>query len=182
MCGTNDVRTQRRLLSQKEPKFAEALEIAQAMESATRNAQDLSGMVNSKSVYKLTSPSSKGDPLKGRCYRCGCPDHRARDCRHIDTVCHNCGIKGHLAAVCRKPKQTRPQGSGKATKKRKGHRTYALAAGSESETDKDAETFSLYTITGVSTDPYMTTVDIDGESVEMEIDTGAAVSVMNAQV
>ena len=41
ICGINDARIQRRLLAEAEIDFPKALQIAQAMESADRDAQDL---------------------------------------------------------------------------------------------------------------------------------------------
>ena len=44
------------------------------------------------------------------CHHCGGNNHKAEQCRFINSVCHNCGKKGHLKIVCKCPKQ-----KGKAT-------------------------------------------------------------------
>ena len=197
VCGTNNIRTQRRLLSEKNLKFAGALEIAQAMESAEKNAQDLHPTCFSStkqphaSVHKLSSTPRHGqttrNPLKGRCFRCGSTDHRAHECKHTETVCHNCGIKGHLASVCQKPKkkdrnpqQSNPKAKGRGGKQKGPHKTHQLGEVDQESVVED-DTYGMYALKGPSPNnnrPYETTVTVDGKSLVMEVDTGATVSVM----
>ncbi|XP_058185904.1 uncharacterized protein LOC131303129 [Rhododendron vialii] len=59
------------------------------------------------SFGKGSSSSGRGTPFK--CYRCGSPDHRMRDCPESGKgfKCFRCGEMGHIATHC-----TKPQGSG----------------------------------------------------------------------
>ena len=125
-CGINDVAIQRRLLAEPDIDFEKALKIAQSMEMADQDAQQLRGQtaeaVRQREAVYLTesrqAPSHKGRAWENKpttnlpthnCNRCG-GRHRGV-CRHINTVCHACGKKGHLARVCLTKKKAQRQRS-----------------------------------------------------------------------
>ena len=100
------------------------------------------------------------------CYHCGSPSHLAPACRHLETVCKSCGKKEHLAAVC----QSKPHKSTLAMQ------TKYVEDGS----DSDAEA-PVLTLSSLCTPPIRVCLNLAGQEVMMEVDTGAAVSLMSAE-
>ena len=100
VCGLRTESTRKRLLTEKNLTFTKALEMAQSLETATKDAQQLKREA-SGAVHRVTSPK----PAKEACYRCGQTNHKAHDCRFKEATCHNCGKKGHIKVVCRSKKQ-----------------------------------------------------------------------------
>ena len=87
---------------------AQAQNLAQAIESADKNAKDLQGQQHPPMTAVNAVTSKRGPPRGTRsradtgksmeisCYRCG-GRHAPRDCRFKDAVCHSCRKRGHLA-------------------------------------------------------------------------------------
>uniref|UniRef100_H3AQV6 ribonuclease H n=1 Tax=Latimeria chalumnae TaxID=7897 RepID=H3AQV6_LATCH len=108
VCSINEDRIQRRLLSETDLTFENALKLAQAIESASKNIKDLkvqstgafSASCNAQSsqvkVNKvLRSKEQQKQPTSRDCYQCG-GKHFPQECRFKNEKCHNCGIKGHI--------------------------------------------------------------------------------------
>ena len=127
VCGVNEEKIQKRLLSEKDLTYQKAMDLAQAMEAAdkdtrvlaagnptTSSAQTASGGTTTGTANSGTSEplhyspgqksetvhSDRRDGSKITCYRCG-GEHLATVCRFKETVCRACKKKGHLAHVCR---------------------------------------------------------------------------------
>ena len=120
VCGLKSENIQKSLLAEDNLDLKRALEMAQGMEAANRNAQMLRENNPSASVMSDDNISNsvaqmeeeidrvgrfsrpQGTSGSGKkCYRCGRSDHFAHNCVHKDTVCHNCKKCGHLARrVC----------------------------------------------------------------------------------
>ena len=84
-------------------------------------------------------------------------------CRYKSAKCYKCGKIGHLQSEC-KNKTEKPQ-------KRRIHHT---------EVDSDVELFHLHSMgKEKSTQPIWISPKLNGTTVKMELDTGAAVSVMS---
>ena len=107
VCGINDPRIQHRLLAERELTYKSAFELAQSMETADRNTNDL------QTSATHSEPRSRQDdfhytpraaqsrpPNRFTCYRCG-GNHKVPDCKHKEAICNSCGKIGHLAKVCR---------------------------------------------------------------------------------
>ena len=119
VCGLRSESTQRRLLAEKDLSLQKAMEIAQGMEAADRNAKSLKG--STPAIHKVrslpTAPKHKSPNQKPTehsrtpCYRCGRSNHDQKDCRFRDATCHHCKKKGHIAPACRSKKNA----TGKAT-------------------------------------------------------------------
>ena len=64
---------------------------------------------NSNSRPPLSDLEKKGRSImKGKCYRCGSPDHIANACNvSKDVKCKKCNTAGHTAATCIAPGQAR---------------------------------------------------------------------------
>ena len=120
VCGLRSESTQKLLLAEKELTLTIALEKAQNLEAAQRDAQVMKGQTSALSIGRIESRSSssphqasyssrgRGQASRGRgrggqgsCYRCNGKGHLAPDCRFIDSVCHKCSKVGHLAKACR---------------------------------------------------------------------------------
>ena len=104
VCGVNDSRIQRRLLSEADLDFDKALKAALAMEMADRDAEDLQGDKKATTTEGAVFRAGVGEPRNRgyqNCYRCG-GKHKASLCKHKETVCHHCGKKGHILRACRK--------------------------------------------------------------------------------
>ena len=84
VCGLRNEGIHRRLLAEAKLTLARALEIAQGMEAAERNAQSLKG--SEAAVHKMNTseePATQRPPTRAPCYRCGRATH---DRKTADTV------------------------------------------------------------------------------------------------
>ena len=170
VAGLRSEAMQRRLLAETELTLKRAMEIAQGMEAAESNTRAL----------KASNPSIKSIQSKRRpqpnqpCYRCGKSNHSAADCRFKDAECHSCGKQGHIAPACR----SNPPSQFKKTEKRR-FKTHLVEPDGNSSTDSEADTYHLYRLTEPSTQPITVTVKIEDTPLKMEIDTGAAISIIS---
>ena len=106
--------------------------------------------------------------------------HRSHQCRYRETECHACGKIGHLAKVCRSShppqtaKPTNPKGKGTTDKLRR--QNWVDSTTEETEPFPDD---TLFKVQGHSTRPITVTLELNGQSIVMEVDMGAAVSLMS---
>ena len=174
MCGLCNEGAQKRLLSEAELSLAKAITIAQSMEAAEVESHSLKAekmpihqLESGGKSSKLGTPKSSSSPLRKACYRCGKNDHVADNCYYKEAVCNKCKRKGHLAKVCR---TKQPQLKDEARAQWMGR----------SPTPEDD--LPLYSVSSHCTKPITVDIEINGTKVCMEVDTGAAVSLMSQEV
>ena len=172
VCGVNDDKIQRRLLAVTETKldFKKALELAGGIETAEKNARELQSRTRAgrSPPRNLTDLNKIDTPSSMVCYRCGKPGHKSAQCRFKTARCHNCGKEGHLARVCR-------GGKGVGGGARKGQPRFH----DQVKLVEDPAEHPLNQIVADLRRPICVEVELDRLSLNMELDTGAAVSLMS---
>ena len=189
VCGINHQGIQRKLLSADgELTYDSALKLALTVEASERDSKHLGAGENSNKDVHLTVSGATPRPKGGNkitCYRCGGP-HLAPQCKHLESVCHFCKKKGHLATVCRSkashassdkpppalPPSTRDHGSKKKPSKHTNQVNELYPSDSEHEYD-------MHALTDKRSAPYMLDIELNNIPVQMELDTGAAVSIIS---
>ncbi len=209
VCGVNDSRIQRRLLGEEDGlTFKRAMDIATGMELAEKNVADLQqGATQSvadsfkqgatlPTVHKLqsgrqqwargqSSGQTRNTTAQGanqsECFRCG-GYHDATTCRWKGATCHRCKKKGHLARRC----QGRASNNGGSTPDAQSNAHFL--SGEESENTSSVPeayqpVYGLYTVKDrdPKTKPIMVELLINNRKCELELDTGAAVTVINEE-
>ncbi|XP_041452504.1 uncharacterized protein K02A2.6-like [Lytechinus variegatus] len=189
VCGLQNRVIQKKLLSEADLKFDKALSYALAMELADKNTREMKGEAVGESEVKKVGASSiryssrakkqqKGDTVltlkkqsahtskeKGVCYRCGKGQHNPSVCKYKSYKCNNCGKIGHLAAVC------------------KSKSTKFVVSELREEDDCETRTLGLFSLSEKSKeDALRVTVEINDRPVVMEVDTGASMSVIPADL
>ena len=108
------------------------------------------------------------------CKCCGKLGHSQGVCRFRSRVCFRCGKKGHLQTVC--------QGEPARPTKWPDSSVKQVDQAEEQQAAKDhSDDFTLWTITGDHKEGYHVRRQINGKHTQMELDTGAAVSVISEQ-
>ena len=189
VCGIADGRLQRRLLAEPELNLKKAVELAQAQETADQGAQHLqqkqpqSGQMNN--LTKSLRPALQHGQTT--CYRCRGTNHLATECRFKDAICRNCSKKGHIARACRStPQLPRQQTSGMPMMRKppgqqpNSRRTHQIAVDSENASDT-SDSYEMFNLSGTQGKPYFVNVQLNNCDLEMEIDTGASLSIMSEQ-
>ena len=179
VCGMRSLSIQKHLWREADLTFKQAMEIALSAEAADRHsnqlAQGSSTVINKFSDSKSpkgfvqqthATATAKSKPVNrvSACHRCGSTDHVGKNCKFQQTVCHKCGKKGHLARVCRSSKPT--------TALRQSRQQYVA--------EEESPEIPLFRLEHPKVEPITVKVLINGVSVPMKVDTGAAVSVMTA--
>ena len=190
VCGVNHDGIQRKLLAEKNLTYDKALEIAltKTMETAEQGTKDLKAREKLQAPGDLhyTSQKFKQQRTTGKpnaktpsavtCHRC-LGEHLASSCKFCSTECFLCKKVGHIAKAC-KSKQ----------KGRKGHQDPTKTTHFMQEEDNIPEktdhteqerSYGLFTIQGNSANPILAKVNINQIPVEMEVDTGASLSLIN---
>lgn len=159
----------------KKLTFQKAVEKALGMDTATKSAA-LTHMseLQVPDVCKVGSqkkPSTKeavdktGPSTSSNCFRCRSPNHSSGACPHISDTCFKCNRKGHIQRAFR-------TGDQKSTHVKSRRRIKALKS--------DHETLlRVRAVNSVHLEPITVPMSADGVTLAMELDTGAAVSVVS---
>ena len=185
LCGLQSEAIQKQLLAEKDLTMASAFEKAQTLETAQKNAQVLKGQVPSLAVGQVSKhpPASRTDQSGGgrnsasrdaqtaSCHRCGDRGYTGWDCNFREATWHKCGKLGHLAKVCR---------SGRGGKQRQVDRNPTRVRTVQSDRGEAADNLlcNVYTLGSGRSKPYRVVLQLNKQSVTLEIDTGAAVSIL----
>ena len=177
VCGVNDDSIQRRLLAEEKLTFQKALELAQAQETASKNAQALQGSSNQahgSGVYSLGLKGKSKDQPSTKCHRCGKDNHPSDKCRFRNAKCRRCGKVGHIQVVCR----SRPAKKASLPEARKSQSVKLLQEPLESP----PEEYTLFSLASEHRQkPFEVGLMVDNQQLTMEINTGASLSVISAE-
>ena len=187
VCGVLDKKVQHRFLQESKLTYKQAFDMAIAAEAARKDAKRLQEHREETRSGETRPPETEEKPTpvnrvtknaprtdgrgKTECHRCG-GKHPAARCKFKDYECHFCKKKGHLAAVCRKKKRVAARSEPK--------REQAHHITDNSDDDNDDE-YNLYRVSSGSTKPLLVTVKLNSVDTEMEVDTGASVSIMSEE-
>ena len=182
VCGLRNEAMQRRLLGEADLTYSKAMELAQAMEAAEENARSLKGAETA--IRRVQGRLPHRTQAKHPCTRCGKPGHTSQNCRFRDAECHACGKKGHIASACRSKSQARSLRKGtqsafrNKTRPQGTHELHQEKQATEN-TDSEAKEFPLFKFNEPSSNPIEIQVKINDQCLTMEVDTGAAVSIIS---
>ena len=194
VCGINDPSLQKRLLAEPDLSYAKAVELALNAETATQSVKELRGKQDGAAapqpVHKanrVTPPSRQNGDSAPTCYRCGNRGHTVAKCRvPRDVICHKCNKRGHLQRAC--------NGSGKSdSNKRKPRGVSHVQDEEEEEEEEEQDSESgtdgrsrkpktlhhLKSKGAPNSPPIIVKVRVDDCLPSMEVDTGAAHSLIS---
>ena len=172
VCGLANESIQRRLLSEPELDFEKAVQIARGMEAAQKSSQVVK--ISEGQVQKVQDYGSSRAQGGQGCWHCGKRGHQAEHCRFKNAVCYRCQKKGHIEAKCkaRQDKDELKWVDKQGEDESRGHRYHVI------DTLCEGTMGSLFKSQGTLS-AYMVKTEINGEVLMMEIDTGAAVSIIS---
>lgn len=138
-------------------------------------------------IHQFTRQTPKTQ-TKTPCYRCGRGSHSPSECKFREATCHQCKKKGHIAPVCRSKTrqqpltpQTRSTG-GHKQKHRRAHHVHEEVSPSASDTDASSgDEYHLHKLDERSSRPIAVKVLVNERPLTMELDTGAAVSIISEE-
>ena len=185
--GINDEAIRDKLLGERTLTYDKAVEIAQGVETKDASLREMKTL--HKPVTVKTEPVHRVDrrrvprtrpPTSPRtttaCPRCGTEGHAASACRFKDKSCNYCHKKGHIARVCRRRLQ-------QATSRNPNGQVHHLEE-TTSDSGEDDEAPIHTVISQVKngeerSPPIVVRVCVNGVELDMEVDTGASVSLMS---
>ncbi|KAI5746646.1 hypothetical protein M8J77_005896 [Diaphorina citri] len=170
---------QKLLLDEYGVTFDAIVKKASAIELSKRESSNISQPfipVETFSLVKNAQSKSgqhfNSEPNRGRragktnvqCFRCGRKNHNSGSCFYVKSTCRSCGKVGHLAKCCKSRNDTSV------------HEVDNLSDHELSDTEEINCINSHDYVKIRSTDKMFVSLLVDGVPLEMELDTGAAVS------
>eukprot|EP00731_Ephydatia_muelleri_P015743 Em0009g167a len=178
VCGLRNAATQKRLLAEADLTLNRAVEIAQGMEIAERNTQQIQSAVNGASIpispttTEVQAPVQAVRRFNGRsdCHHCN-GKHEPSKCPFIEAECFKCKKLGHIASACRSRSKRffRPREDRRNEQQTNTIVHHGVTIGDVFGTTANQK----------SVKPIIVEVQINGRPVDMELDTGSAVTILN---
>lgn len=175
--GLQDHKIQARLLAEQALTLDSAWKTAASMETADVQTKQLR-QPEVEDVNKFS------DRAKTSCWRCGSTTHGSQTCRFRELECFRCKQKGHRAGMCRQPRKESSQHPSSRTGQTKRGVTFRdsgnvnLTEESDLYPESDLDLNHLPSPSRVNK-PLRTTLQINGVTVNMEIDTGAGYTLIS---
>ena len=177
VCGLLQEGIQRKLLAKLELTLKKALQIARANEIAQYETKTLKGGMRhhaskqaTETTFAVNKPATAGrrksrDTLLSKtCYRCNESGHKTSNCKFKNHTCHYCKSRGHLIKACRK--------------KGAHDRVSAPTGGKAKPTYEILEEEMSVNGSVSRKDGVKITVNVADVNFQMELDTGATVTVI----
>ncbi|XP_064468560.1 uncharacterized protein K02A2.6-like [Ornithodoros turicata] len=166
VCGLQRVEIQRVLFTEdKKLSFQKAVDKALALENASKNATATHAKYESPGdLFKIQAEKTRSG-LSAECYGCASAKHASLWCPFINATCYQCNKKGHIRRACKSRARKRYQGGKPIPKRYDTVRTLSIP---------------IKEIQDGKSDPIGVTMTVNGFPLTMELDTGAAVSVISA--
>ena len=201
VCGLNDGVVQQKLLATKNLTLAISIETAVAMEAAARSAKQIHGVGLDGLVHRLgegrNPGGSKLSKFSKECFRCGSKKHLADKCPFKNQECFKCKKLGHTQMKCKKfgnPNNRMHLVEEELEVSQVESEEIDLTL----ELESDLHCLNLYRLVFEfelsvtvyqlgdeerrSSEPIMISIKLNKITVRMEVDTGAAVSVMSVEL
>lgn len=177
VCGMSDRKLQYELLKKDNLEYKDVVDAMVSAESAGRDVRMMQQAEHAATLAHADTAAAPPPPpppepmdvnaLKTKtnirlCYRCG--DRHGGECRFINAVCHFCKKKGHIEKICTAKK--------KSTSGKVNH---------AEEVQSEAQLNGIYKVEGANTrvPAYKLRVLLNDVPVDMEVDSGAAFSLVN---
>lgn len=198
VCGLANEHIQRKLLVEADLTYDRAKAVALAAETATKDAEELRkqpagdtqvNRLQAKTARRGPQPTRLSQPSEATaratttiCGRCGKKNHTQDQCYFRDKQCHQCLRIGHVKRMCKSGKQQKPP----RAPKNNVHYVEGLHNETDCQREWSDDEATLYyvnddekhTVGSVTAKPLTTNMFINGVNIEMEIDSGAPVSLM----
>ena len=178
VCGMSNSKCRRRLLVEKDLTMEKAIEIANSIEDAELENRRIDSRTSTSLKHEEGIDVLNIKSRKPRCYRCDSESHLANKCNLKDVKCNRCGKIGHIGKVCRTKKRieavNNTQYESSESKDPEKEVQNVATAGS----DVEEEIYHIHTLVN-SNRPYNIMLDINGQQVKFEIDTGSGVTVIS---
>ena len=174
---------QKKLLDETKLTYERAVELAESAEAAAKGQKEMRSPLKPADSPDPVQTVMTGKEAKAIvCHRCANPGHLATVCRFKDKVCHNCKKRGHIARACRSKTQPQPH----RTRTPRARRRNVHHVGEEDPSSEDSDYSAIdFVVDAVGTGergerdaPITVCMAVDGQPVNMEVDTGAAKTIM----
>ena len=169
VCGLYFEAAQQKMLAESELGLDKAISMAQPYESARRESSH--HVVRHHGVTRRRCLVSKAAVANhNECQRCDGRGHTSDKCRFRTYTCRFCNVKGHIAKACRKKKQNEKETLPRHAKG--GQRMHHI---------EEAEVSTIHTLSDTKGCPKVT-LEVAGRDLELDVDTGASVTVLPRHV
>ncbi|CAB4007397.1 Uncharacterized protein K02A2.6, partial [Paramuricea clavata] len=183
LCGLSNQQIQKRLLAESKLKFSKAVDIAVAMETATRDATEIHSKgreekplgLDKLTLNRPSNSSDRGPPSPVVCYRCGANTHVATECRFKKEVCHKCGKRGHIQRACQAQQS---QGPGRPSPRSRYQKSTNAVETEPDEYEHLLNNLEVHNVNKSNSDVIWVDVKVENQPLSMELDTGSAVSIL----
>ena len=165
-------------------KRSKVLEVALAMEAAEQNVKDQGhddtegAGVHGNPVHRLADKNPRSNPQGGvTCYR-----HKPFDCFYRNPTYRECDKEGHIARACKdklRQQSGPPQAQRPGNQRRQTHRRAHHLDSKVEEENEAPEYNAMYNVTAKKAKPITVMVKMNGKEVQMEVDTGASMSIIS---
>lgn len=169
--GLRDNKIQKEILV-KDRSFTEALKLAVSLELVEKESKEMQMKevhYSQKETTKKKFPEKKAKEKKGKeaCNCCG--KKHPGECKYSEYTCKRCGKKGHLIRVCRAKKVVKyMDGDDESNEDQE-----------EEETVMDEKLFYTSGEVFSINNSFVLNVMIASQNCQMEVDTGASISLIN---
>ena len=175
VCGLRSQAIQRKLLAEATLTLQTAVEKAVASELTEKEASGFHGDSHDVKKVEGTFPE---------CFRCGKTNHSAGKCFHRNARCHGCQKTGHIVMKCPEKRASKAKGGEtKRNKKKKKKKPGGIHSVEEADTmaeTGDKTSWPMFTVVDSQgrCKELIVPMLINGKSVDMELDTGASVTII----
>ncbi|XP_037529456.1 uncharacterized protein K02A2.6-like [Rhipicephalus sanguineus] len=186
VCGLRNEQVQQRLFAEKDLTFKRAFDIALRAENAVDNQKNVK--TEFKEIHEACTSigktenqrhsSASAQKKKQHCWRCDA-QHSPDTCKFQTASCDYCKKRGHIEKACLK-KRKEARTNNNIEFPRQGTSTVASAPVTTPKDSPDVALYELNTLIDVSSmQKVMTQLRIHGKTLEFEVDSGAACTLIS---